>query len=804
MLLNNNSVRGIFKYSEDIYFEKDDFVVDGDCIYVCKSSDPIRGIQPSLDNTHTYFSEYPGDKISSASEYYDYLMSSREGDVEDKYISAHTLCEILENMYFGFGDNGTVYDHVIYNPNTGIEYSIRGVHEVLNYSVSNVLDQIIRNNSLNNGLIRVSRGLPEIRDLLVDSGSIPDSDVVILKQYTYLDSNNIPYRVQELMDPEKNRLYFRFAKGEDQESGPDFTDSTVSKWKNLYSDNAEALERLDAIEYYYREKIEEEESKVARISGRYCYSEVSPTESNKLGEGTVYLTPGSTRDIKSIESFTSTPCLLNILIKVQESPGVYRNYSLVLDTKDACDSPIPTKTEIYNLADNLYVTSRFSWVGDIQTITLSVNYGIIKNIYYRNYYTLEHVHDWAFIEETQPATCTQSGEALYECTECGAQKPESTPALGHMTPLQHQDERPPTCIESGWYEYWHCTRCDGYFKDSDAMEAYSGWNTGNDPVYRESLGSGSHSWSGWTVTQQPTCTGSGRRTRTCHNCGQQETEVIAPLGHNTSVVLVTDGTCGDYGIEGHYHCSRCNKNFLDAAGTTEVSPGDLLIYPSGQHNFGQDERIITIRESTFSDYPNVSNPSPVHGVGLRTCLNCGNEIEVSLPFKQHILDHATSQPAFAQNGRHYPSCVRGFCSECNEVRINYLWNEDVPIERQLSNHTVEGSGQESASNYTPSTCTEYGYWTGTCTLCGATNVRQYNWNDPPQGHTITGQGRDSWSPSTCTTDAEWIGTCSVCNQSHVRAVDNDHLAIGHVDDNHDSYCDVCNADLHQINNGVRD
>ena len=49
MLLNNNNVRGIFKYSEDVEFEKDDFVVDGNCIYICESSEPIKGVRPSLD-----------------------------------------------------------------------------------------------------------------------------------------------------------------------------------------------------------------------------------------------------------------------------------------------------------------------------------------------------------------------------------------------------------------------------------------------------------------------------------------------------------------------------------------------------------------------------------------------------------------------------------------------------------------------------------------------------------------------------------------------------------------------------------
>ena len=86
MLLNNSHVRGIFKYSDDIEFEKDDFVVDGNCIYICKSSKPIKGERPSLDISHLYYSEYPGDKIASADEYYSYLTAiERQEQVDDKY-----------------------------------------------------------------------------------------------------------------------------------------------------------------------------------------------------------------------------------------------------------------------------------------------------------------------------------------------------------------------------------------------------------------------------------------------------------------------------------------------------------------------------------------------------------------------------------------------------------------------------------------------------------------------------------------------------------------------------------------------
>ena len=72
MLLNGNShVQCIFKYSDDIEFEKDDFVVEGNCIYICTSAEPVKRKRPSKNPD--YYTAYPGDKITTAEEYYNYF-----------------------------------------------------------------------------------------------------------------------------------------------------------------------------------------------------------------------------------------------------------------------------------------------------------------------------------------------------------------------------------------------------------------------------------------------------------------------------------------------------------------------------------------------------------------------------------------------------------------------------------------------------------------------------------------------------------------------------------------------------------
>ena len=800
MLLNNNHIRGIFKYSESIYFEKDDFVVDGNCIYICKggeSGNPIQGKQPSLDTEHIYYSEYPGDKIVSADEYYSYLKSVDRGEqVEDKYVSAHSLCEILENMYFGFGDNGIVYDHVLYNPGTGIEYCIRGVREVLDYSTPRVLDKIIKETSLGNGLLKVSRNLPEIRDLVMDSSG-SESDVVILKQYTYLDSEGlIPFRVQELLDPEKNNIYFRFAKGESLEDGGySFENTTVSIWRNLYSSDEEVLEKLNSLEAYYQQKIQESEDMVARMSGKYCYRDVVPTEFNQLGQNVVYLRAGSTRDIKSRESFHTSPCLLNILIKTSTSEsGVFRNYSTVIDAKDACDAP--GNIEIYSLQDGITLTSSYDNTQTIPTITLETSEGVIKNIYYRDY-TLGHVHDWVQTIISNP-TCTEPGEYQYVCSDptCLEERVEIVDPLGHR--LSHTDRIEPTCISPGSIEYWKCDRCGKCFYDEEANTEITDLNE----IIIQPLGN-NHSWGGWQQIQQATCTNPGVERRTCSICHTSETRPISALGHDMRLESEQEETCGDFGVNEHYHCNRCNKDFDDMSGSHQLSSEDLLIYPTGAHIFsgsGDNQNIEVLRESDYSDSPNIQTPRPTHGIGLKTCLECGNKIEVQLPFKKHVFNQdaeISGCNAFYSDGLHYPSYTRGICIECGEIRRNYNWNEDIPIDRQLENHAVVNLGSSSMEdlmslpNYVPATCDEYGYWKGSCSLCGATDVKQFNWEDPSTGHII--QNRERWIPNDCTHDALWAGTCSECGNQGTE-IDHEHLMIGHkVDSN--NVCESCHQNL---------
>ena len=278
MIINNTHVQGIFLYSSDVDYERGDFVVSGDSIYICTASNPtdtlrntVSGIDPATDTTGN-FKMYPGDKISTAQEYYDYVnnrlywnykntkeevesaleveagtliikgsVTSRdalptrfleEGDVYrvgtdstgyeyayipykiDKYISGNVLNQILQDSFFGVNEEGVITNYVYTNTDDEgkevLEYSIGG--SLANIEDNKILNAIMKSPDLNNGMFNVSRALSEIA-AYVNRGANTES--VLVKQYTYLDTSggNKRIRIQELVDPSLGSIYYRWSEG---------------------------------------------------------------------------------------------------------------------------------------------------------------------------------------------------------------------------------------------------------------------------------------------------------------------------------------------------------------------------------------------------------------------------------------------------------------------------------------------------------------------------------------------------------------------------------------------------------------
>ena len=161
MIINNTNVRGIWSYSANLVFEKGDFVVDGDQIYICKASG-VMGKRPY--GNRDYFTEYPGNMVKSLDEYYKIVNNSAASD--DLYISSRVLNEILQDSYFGLGDGGII-ESVIES-----DGKLRGQISKIGNS-EHVLDDLLTSRDFNNGVVLVSRKFADVKNLvgLVSFGS---------------------------------------------------------------------------------------------------------------------------------------------------------------------------------------------------------------------------------------------------------------------------------------------------------------------------------------------------------------------------------------------------------------------------------------------------------------------------------------------------------------------------------------------------------------------------------------------------------------------------------------------------------
>lgn len=206
MIVNNTHIQGIFVYQEDIEYEKGDFVISGNSIYICTAGNPntgnytVLGIDPASDSEN--FTIYLGDSLKNIDEYFSYVENTDDSDKEDKLLTADLLSEILNTYMLGFDEKGVI-DEYIYSDTVGDSGSISissGLEKFVSGDSDKVLDTIIKSEDINNATIKVSRGLSEISDIFpaqYQSGTIADEDLryLILRQYTY--TNEIPIAAED-------------------------------------------------------------------------------------------------------------------------------------------------------------------------------------------------------------------------------------------------------------------------------------------------------------------------------------------------------------------------------------------------------------------------------------------------------------------------------------------------------------------------------------------------------------------------------------------------------------------------------
>ena len=129
-------------------------------------------------------------------------------------------------------------------------------------------------------------------------------------------------------------------------------------------------------------------------------------------------------------------------------------------------------------------------------------------------------HDWNdTMSVDKEATCTESGEKSFHCRRCDVTSgTQIIDPKGHH--LQLVEEKPATCTEDGFEEYWKCEDCGLMYSDSNMINSIS------KPIVIKATG---HKFGNWQIVREATETQEGEQKRVCEVCKYEETEKISKV-----------------------------------------------------------------------------------------------------------------------------------------------------------------------------------------------------------------------------------------------------------------------------------
>ena len=397
------------------------------------------------------------------------------------------------------------------------------------------------------------------------------------------------------------------------------------------------------------------------------------------------------------------------------------------------------------------------------------------------------------------ATCTEPKTEVYICLVCefNLEKPVGDP-LGHNYEAVVTD---PTCTEEG-YTTHTCDRCDDVYVDS----------------YVDALG---HNYE--AVVTDPTCTEEGYTTHTCANCGDVYVDTYVEATGHTYEAVVTAPTCIEEGYT-TYTC-HCGESYVD-----DVTPIDPYAHNHGITKPYQAPTCVadgwTAEVACFycghvlagsevipadpnaHDLVKVDAKAPTcTEIGwdeYEYCTRCNystyDEIEALGHVEYDVIENYVG-PTCTEDGSYD---VVYYCDRCEEElsrepvtieALGHSGNRCVIEDLIGATCTEEGSYNEVTycdvcreayivvpvvvpalgHNYeavvTAPTCTEQGYTTYTCIVCGDVYVADYV---DALGHAEYGS-RGYVNP-TCTENGYWIAKCYTCGTFLIEDKDS---ALGH-------------------------
>ena len=158
---------------------------------------------------------------------------------------------------------------------------------------------------------------------------------------------------------------------------------------------------------------------------------------------------------------------------------------------------------------------------------------------YKDTYTDAKGHTWDAGEVSIEPGCETTGTKIYKCTVCNASRTEEVPPLGHEIVVD--EAKAANCLESGFTDGIHCSRCGAVFKAQEEISAAG------------------HHFSEWMIKEKATCTEKGKKEQICSICGKKETEVIKESGHDWNDGVITQKATEQANGVKTYNCKICGE-----------------------------------------------------------------------------------------------------------------------------------------------------------------------------------------------------------------------------------------------------
>ncbi|MGM9522968.1 MAG: S-layer homology domain-containing protein, partial [Faecousia sp.] len=359
---------------------------------------------------------------------------------------------------------------------------------------------------------------------------------------------------------------------------------------------------------------------------------------------------------------------------------------------------------------------------------------------YKDTYTAALGHNYSYKVTTTPTT-SATGALTGTCGRCTATTTVTLPKL-NTTDYSYSVVKAATCTATGTGRYtWKTTTYGSFYFDVTIAKT-------------------AHNYTA-TVTA-PTCTAQGYTTHTCTGCGDSYKDTYtAALGHSYSYKVTTTPTTSATGVLTGT-CSRCTATTtvtLPKLNTTDysysvVNAATCTATGTGRYTwktttYGSFYFDVTLAKIAHNYTTKVTAPTCTEqGYTTHTCTACGDSYKDTYTA---ALGHSESAWIVDRNATCTASGSKHTeCTRCGVV---------------MQTETISAAGHSDTTSVTAPTCTEKGFTTHTCAVCGDSYQDTYT---PELGH--------AWDNGTVTTQptetTEGVKTfaCTRCGETKTERI----------------------------------